>query len=248
MRNVTAAGRNVDEAVQSGLQELGLTKDKVEITVIEEGNKGFLGIFGKKPAIVKLVEKIDPIQQAKLYLQTIAEAIAGKSDVTVQESKKTVRYHITGEKAALLIGKRGQTLNALETLTQLALNRYPGQYKNVTVDAENYRLKRKETLSQLAIKLADQVLKTKNPSSLSLCRPAKEKLFTILFLDMQTTRSKHIQWVKAKIVISLFPIKDSIKPKSDKNWISVFLYPKNLLFLVISRFCRLSFFFLGVSC
>lgn len=154
MRNVTAAGRNVDEAVQSGLQELGLTKDKVEITVIEEGNKGFLGIFGKKPAIVKLVEKIDPIQQAKLYLQTIAEAIAGKSDVTVQESKKTVRYHITGEKAALLIGKRGQTLNALETLTQLALNRYPGQYKNVTVDAENYRLKRKETLSQLAIKLA----------------------------------------------------------------------------------------------
>lgn len=48
MRNVTAAGRNVDEAVQSGLQELGLTKDKVEITVIEEGNKGFLGIFGKK--------------------------------------------------------------------------------------------------------------------------------------------------------------------------------------------------------
>lgn len=136
MRNVTAAGRNVDEAVQSGLQELGLTKDKVEIIIIEEGNKGFLGIFGKKPAIVKLVEKIDPIQQAKLYLQTIAEAIAGKSDVTVQESKKTVRYHITGEKAALLIGKRGQTLNALETLTQLALNRYPGQYKNVTVDAE----------------------------------------------------------------------------------------------------------------
>ncbi|MCY7916877.1 RNA-binding cell elongation regulator Jag/EloR [Bacillus vallismortis] len=161
MRNVTAAGRNVDEAVQSGLQELELTMDKVDITVIEEGNKGFLGIFGKKPAVVKLVEKVDPIQQAKSYLHTIAEAIAGKSEVTVKENKKTVSFHITGEKAALLIGKRGQTLNALETLTQLVINRYPGQFKNVTVDAENYRLKRKDTLSQLAIRLADQVLKTK---------------------------------------------------------------------------------------
>lgn len=70
-------------------------------------------------------------------------------------------FHITGEKAALLIGKRGQTLNALQTLTQLVLNRYSDQYLNVTVDAENYRLKRKETLSQLAVRLADQVLKTK---------------------------------------------------------------------------------------
>ncbi|MGG1248318.1 RNA-binding cell elongation regulator Jag/EloR [Bacillus spizizenii] len=176
MRNVTAAGRNVDEAVQSGLQELELTKDKVEITVIEEGNKGFLGIFGKKPAVVKLVEKIDSIQQARSYLQTIAEAIAGKSDVTVQESKKAVRFHITGEKAALLIGKRGQTLNALETLTQLVLNRYPGQYKNVTVDAENYRLKRKETLSQLAIRLADQVLKTKKAVHLEPMPSSERKI------------------------------------------------------------------------
>ncbi|MCY8389436.1 RNA-binding cell elongation regulator Jag/EloR [Bacillus inaquosorum] len=176
MRNVTAAGRNVDEAVQSGLRELELTKDKVEITVIEEGNKGFLGIFGKKPAIVKLVERIDPIQQAKSYLQTIAEAIAGKSDVTVQESKKTVRFHITGEKAALLIGKRGQTLNALETLTQLVLNRYPGQYKNVTVDAENYRLKRKDTLSHLAIRLADQVLKTKKAVHLEPMPSSERKI------------------------------------------------------------------------
>ncbi|MGG0775396.1 RNA-binding cell elongation regulator Jag/EloR [Bacillus rugosus] len=176
MRNVTAAGRNVDEAVQSGLQELELTKDKVEITVIEEGNKGFLGIFGKKQAVVKLVEKIDPIQQAKAYLQTIVEAIAGKSDVTVQENKKSVSFHITGEKAALLIGKRGQTLNALETLTQLALNRYPGQYKNVTVDAENYRSKRKDTLSQLAIRLADQVLKTKKTVHLEPMPSSERKI------------------------------------------------------------------------
>ncbi|MCM3355382.1 RNA-binding cell elongation regulator Jag/EloR [Bacillus halotolerans] len=176
MRNVTAAGRNVDEAVQSGLRELQLTKDEVEITVIEEGNKGFLGIFGKKPAIVKLAEKFDPIQETKMYLERIAESIAGKSDVTVKESKKAVSFHITGEKAALLIGKRGQTLNALQILTQLVLNRYSDQYLNVTVDAENYRLKRKETLSQLAVRLADQVLKTKKDVHLEPMLSSERKI------------------------------------------------------------------------
>lgn len=176
MRNVTAAGRNVDEAVQSGLRELQLTKDEVEITVIEEGNKGFLGIFGKKPAIVKLAEKFDPIQETKMYLERIAESIAGKSDVAVKESKKAVSFHITGEKTALLIGKRGQTLNALQTLTQLVLNRYSDQYLNVTVDAENYRLKRKETLSQLAVRLADQVLKTKKDVHLEPMPSSERKI------------------------------------------------------------------------
>ncbi|MEC1611896.1 RNA-binding cell elongation regulator Jag/EloR [Bacillus mojavensis] len=176
MRNVTAAGRDVDEAVQSGLRELQLTRDEVDITVIEEGNKGFLGIFGKKPAIVKLAEKFDPIQETRIYLKRIAEFIAGKSDVTVKESKKAVCFHITGEKAALLIGKRGQTLNALQTLTQLVLNRYSDQYKNVTVDAENYRSKRKDTLSQLAVRLADQVLKTKKDVHLEPMPSSERKI------------------------------------------------------------------------
>ncbi|MEC1292075.1 RNA-binding cell elongation regulator Jag/EloR [Bacillus mojavensis] len=176
MRNVTAAGRDVDEAVQSGLRELQLTRDEVDITVIEEGNKGFLGIFGKKPAIVKLAEKFDPIQETRIYLKRIAEFIAGNSDVTVKESKKAVCFHITGEKAALLIGKRGQTLNALQTLTQLVLNRYSDQYKNVTVDAENYRSKRKDTLSQLAVRLADQVLKTKKDVHLEPMPSSERKI------------------------------------------------------------------------
>ncbi|KXZ16539.1 protein jag [Bacillus nakamurai] len=161
MRKVTAAGRHVEEAVQSGLQELQLTRDQVEITVVQEGYNGFLGIFGKKKAVVELVEKKFPVQEAKAYLEGIIKTIAGPSDVAVAESKKTVHFYINGENAALLIGKRGQTLNALETLTQLVLNRGSGQYRQAVVDAENYRQKRKEILDQLANRLANQVLKTK---------------------------------------------------------------------------------------
>ncbi|MEG9460848.1 MULTISPECIES: RNA-binding cell elongation regulator Jag/EloR [Bacillus amyloliquefaciens group] len=161
MKKVTAAGRNVEEAVQSGLQELQLTKDQVEITVVQEEYKGFLGIFGKKNAIVELEEKRNPVQEAKAYLEEIIHSIAGPSEIVTEENKKTVCFHIKGEKAALLIGKRGQTLNALETLTQLVLNRGSGQYHQAVVDAENYRRKRREILDQLANRLAKQVSKTK---------------------------------------------------------------------------------------
>ncbi|MCY8512648.1 RNA-binding cell elongation regulator Jag/EloR [Bacillus atrophaeus] len=176
MRKVTAAGQNVDEAVQSGLKELQLTIDQVEITVIDEGSKGFLGIFGKKQALVELTEKLDPVQETKAYLEQVCETIAGPSHVMINESKKTITFQIKGDKAALLIGKRGQTLNALETLTQLVLNRYSDQYWHVVVDAENYRLKRKDTLRQLAVRLADQVLKTKKAVHLEPMPSSERKI------------------------------------------------------------------------
>lgn len=94
MRKVTAAGQNVDEAVQSGLKELQLTKDQVEITVIDEGSKGFLGIFGKKQALVELTEKLDPVQETKAYLEQVCETIAGPSHVMINESKKTITFQI----------------------------------------------------------------------------------------------------------------------------------------------------------
>lgn len=88
MKKVTAAGRNVEEAVQSGLQELQLTKDQVEITVVQEEYKGFLGIFGKKNAIVELEEKRNPVQEAKAYLEEIIHSIAGPSEIVTEENQK----------------------------------------------------------------------------------------------------------------------------------------------------------------
>ncbi|NPC94889.1 protein jag [Bacillus sp. WMMC1349] len=161
MKELTATGRTVDEAVQSGLKQLGLQKADIEIHVIAEGKKGFFGIFGSQPAVVKLQEKIDPIKEAAQYLENVIAQMGIEAKVTKEAETKKIIFHLESDKMALLIGKRGQTLNALETLTQLVLNRYSDHYMQVVVDAEGYRAKRKEALTHLALKLADQAKRQK---------------------------------------------------------------------------------------
>ncbi|MED2977986.1 RNA-binding cell elongation regulator Jag/EloR [Bacillus swezeyi] len=161
MKELTATGRTVDEAVQSGLKQLELQADDVEIAVIDKGKKGLFGIFGHQPAVVKIREKADPIKEAKQYLENVISNMGIQALVMAEEEPKRVVFRLQGDKTALLIGKRGQTLNALETLTQLVINRHSDRYIHVVVDAEGYRAKRKETLTQLALKLADQASRQK---------------------------------------------------------------------------------------
>lgn len=161
MKELTATGRTVDEAVQSGLEQLGLHADDVEVDVVDEGKKGLFGIFGHRSAVVNIREKIDPVKEAKQYLENVISNMGIQAQVTAEEESKRVVFQLKGDKTALLIGKRGQTLNALETLTQLVLNRHSDRYIQAVVDAEGYRAKRKETLAQLALKLADQAARQK---------------------------------------------------------------------------------------
>ncbi|MFC4182796.1 RNA-binding cell elongation regulator Jag/EloR [Saccharococcus thermophilus] len=161
MKEVTATAATVDEAVQSALQQLGVSKDRAEIVVLDEGKKGLFGIFGSKPAVVKAILKINPVEEAELFLQKVIQQM-GVTAVTIekQQHDKQVTFMITGEQVGLLIGKHGQTLNSLQLLTQLVANRYAEEYISIIVDAENYRERREKTLMQLAEKLAEKVMKT----------------------------------------------------------------------------------------
>ncbi len=155
MRQVTASGQTVEEAVQSACVQLDVTRDKVEIEVIDEGRKGFLG-FGSKPAVIKAITLKDPIEETKEYIAAIGRQMNVNADVTAAVNGKHVTFELSGEKIALLIGKRGQTLNALQYIAQLAINKDGGRYYAVTVDAEGYRGRRKETLVSLASKMAEK--------------------------------------------------------------------------------------------
>lgn len=200
MREITSTGSTVDEAVQAALEKLNAKKDEVEIRVIDEGKKGFLGIFGQKPAIVNVKvlgedkthedfnplkeavselfpktsvdlegndeQEVDPIDEAKSFLKDVLKNMGVQAFIQVKREKKTVYFNVEGEKLAILIGKRGQTLNSLQLLTQLVVNRYAKEYIQVVLDAENYRKRREETLSQLAQKLANKATKTKQEVSL----------------------------------------------------------------------------------
>ncbi|WP_027408142.1 RNA-binding cell elongation regulator Jag/EloR [Anoxybacteroides tepidamans] len=161
MKVITATASTVDEAIQSALNELGVSRDRVEIDILDHGKKGFLGIFGNKPAVVKVTVVPHPIEETETFLKNVIEKMGIKATIEKVENDKEVLFSITGEKIGLLIGKHGQTLNSLQLLAQLVANRYTQDYINITVDAENYRTRRKEVLTQLAEKLAEKAIKTK---------------------------------------------------------------------------------------
>ncbi|MGN1387413.1 MAG: RNA-binding cell elongation regulator Jag/EloR [Bacillus sp. (in: firmicutes)] len=166
MRQVTATGQNVEAAVESALAQLQTTRDRIEIEVIDEGKKGLFGIFGSRQAEVVVTLVPDPVEEAKQFLQKVCEDMGLDVKIAVKKEGKTVTFDLSGDKIALLIGKRGQTLNSLQYLVQLVANRYSKQYLTIILDAEDYRSRRNETLIQLAERMANKVLKTRKDVAL----------------------------------------------------------------------------------
>jgi spoIIIJ-associated protein len=160
VKQVTATGQTVEEAVESALAQLQTTKDRADVSIIDEGKKGIFGIFGSRPAVVKVTVIIDPLEEAKKFLSQVSEQMGAPVEIDIQQEGKQVHFILTGEKIALLIGKRGQTLNSLQYLTQLVINRFSNQYLTVILDAEDYRNRRNDTLIQLAHRLAQKAVKS----------------------------------------------------------------------------------------
>ncbi|MFA1819633.1 RNA-binding cell elongation regulator Jag/EloR [Virgibacillus oceani] len=159
MREITASGQTVEEAVQSALEQLNTTRDQVEIEIIDEGKKGLLGVFGSKRAYVKMKIKKNHIEETETFIYEMTKNMNVDVDITTTIEENHVTYEMNGENIALLIGKRGQTLNALQYLVHLALNKDAAEYYSVTLDAEGYRGRRKETLESLAGKMADKAVR-----------------------------------------------------------------------------------------
>lgn len=166
MKEVTASGLTVNEAVEDALKQLRAKREEVEITILDEGKRGILGIFGKRPATVRVKLIHDPVKAAQAFLANVIEKMGLDAQIETKRSGKSVMFQLTGDKLAVLIGKRGQTLNSLQYLTQLVANRNSNHYIQITIDAEDYRNRRKATLNQLASRLAQQVIRTSKSVSL----------------------------------------------------------------------------------
>lgn len=158
-------GKSVTEAVEEALKQLKASRDQVDITIVEESKKGFLGL-GTKPAIVEVTLKPDPVEDATQFLKSVASKMGVDVTISVKEEEEGTVLEMSSEKIAILIGKRGQTLNALQYLTNLVANRSSKEFKRIILDAENYRERRKETLEKLAHRLASKALKINKSVSL----------------------------------------------------------------------------------
>ena len=177
MDMLTFSAKTVDEAVTKALIELGTTSDKLEYEVIEKGSAGFLGI-GAKPAIIRARKKESIQDNAVDFLAQIFDAMHMEVEITAayNDEEKELSITLEGEDMGILIGKRGQTLESLQYLVSLIVNKNSDGYLRVKLDTENYREKRKKTLETLAKNIAYKVKRTKRPVSLEPMNPYERRI------------------------------------------------------------------------
>lgn len=174
---IEVTAKTVDDAITDALVQLGTTSDQIEYEVIEKGSSGFLG-FNSKPARIKVRKKYTVEDHIKNFLDQVFEAMNMKVEIVIEKSDEDNVYDVElkGDEMGVLIGKRGQTLDSLQYLTNLAINKHAENYVKVKLDTEDYRKRRKETLENLARNIAYKVKRTKKPVSLEPMNPFERRV------------------------------------------------------------------------
>ena len=171
------SAKTVNDAITEACQKFVVTSDKLDYEVIEEGSSGFLGI-GSKPAVIKARVKSSVKDTAKDFLNSVFQAmnLTVVVDINYDEVNNSMNIDLSGDEMGVLIGKRGQTLDSLQYLVSLVVNKDVENYIHVKVDTENYRQRRKETLENLAKNISYKVKRTKRPVSLEPMNPYERRI------------------------------------------------------------------------
>lgn len=198
MEYIEVTGKTVDDAITEACQKLMVTSDKLDYEVVEKGTSGFLG-FASKPAVIKAKikeKKVEvetktsdvvsqkketsfaaaPVNDPKKFLSQVFKAMNMEVEISVDFHENEMDIELSGKEMGVLIGKRGQTLDSLQYLTSLVVNKGSADYIRVKVDTENYRKRRKETLENLAKNLAYKVKRTKRPVTLEPMNPYERRV------------------------------------------------------------------------
>ena len=176
MDKITKSGKTVDDALHEALKELHASRDEVEVTVIDEGARGFLGMFGAKDAVIQVVKKFNPEKIAVTFLQEMFQAMGMNVSIETKLKEKQLAIELSGDEMGVLIGKRGQTLDSIQYLVSLVVNKGNSPYVSILLDTENYRQRRKETLESLAYNLAKKVKQTKRNVVLEPMNPYERRI------------------------------------------------------------------------
>ncbi|WP_409343674.1 RNA-binding cell elongation regulator Jag/EloR [Paenibacillus sp. MBLB4367] len=176
MKKIVVSAKSVDEAVKQGLAQLNVTGDRVNVSVLEQPSKGLFGLIGSKEAKVELEVIPDPIEETITFLQDVFRTMDLKVRVEKQSDKDGVLLNLTGSELGILIGRRGQTLDALQYLTNIVANRFSSSHVRIVLDAEQFRERRKQTLEQLAERLATRVIRSKKEVVLEPMSPQERKV------------------------------------------------------------------------
>ena len=209
-------GKTVEDAVMEAAIKLETTSDRMEYEVLEKGSNGFLGI-GSKPARIRARKVMETAERAEKFLMDVLEAMDLKATVSMEENKeeKTLDIDLAGDDMGVLIGKRGQTLDSLQYLVSLVVNKGEDDYIRVKVDTENYRQRRKDTLENLAKNIASKVRRTGRAVVLEPMNPYERRVIhSALQADRYVETHSEGEEPFRKVVVTL---KDGVKVRDNHN-------------------------------
>ena len=177
MDYIEISAKTVDDAITDACQKFTVTSDKLEYEVVDEGKTGLLGI-GARPTVIKVRVKSSVEDKAKDFLKDVFAAmdLTVVANISYNEEENAMDIELSGDEMGILIGKRGQTLDSLQYLVSLVVNKDTENYVRVKVDTENYRKRRKETLENLARNISYKVKRTKRPVSLEPMNPYERRI------------------------------------------------------------------------
>ena len=202
---IEVSSKSLEDAITEACQKLSVTSDKLEYEVVDEGSNGFLGI-GSKPTVIKARVKGSLTDIAKDFLKEVFAAmnLTVVVDVKYDENEKAMDINLSGDEMGVLIGKRGQTLDSLQYLVSLVINKGSEDYIRVKLDTEDYRARRKDTLENLAKNISYKVKRTKRPVSLEPMNPYERRIIhSALQNDKYVTTHSEGEEPFRRVIVSL---------------------------------------------
>ena len=202
MKTLEKSGKTIDDADDAAVAELGCSREDANIEIIAMPSKGILG-FGAKPAIVRVSVEDKATAYAMDFLSTIFKKFDIDVKINVTEGEEFITLDLIGKDLGILIGRRGETLDALQYLTNLTVARHFEERCKIILDVEGYRSKREESLARLAKKLADRVKESGKNMSLEPMSPYERRIIhTVLQSDDQVRTFSEGEEPYRKVVIA----------------------------------------------
>jgi len=190
---VEKEGKTVESAINEALMELDIDLEDADIEILDEGNKGLFGLIGGRSAVVRVYKKSNYEEIVRNFLTPILSAMEVDEDISIDlDANNNLTVRLSAENIGIVIGRRGETLDALQYLLGLAVNKYSDNFMRVVLDVGNYREKREETLERLAKRLADKVLKTKRNMTLEPMNPYERRIIHATLQDFSSIETYSI--------------------------------------------------------
>lgn len=178
LNQIRKSGKTVEEALALALEELGVGENEVTYNVVEEASKGFLGIGAKEATVEVQLKTITKKDVASGFLSGLFGAMGMEVEITSEETDDGLSIELAGDDMGIVIGKRGDTLDSLQYLTSLVVNKDKShdEYTRVSIDTEGYRQKREESLKALSERLANKVAKSGKKYTLEPMNPYERRI------------------------------------------------------------------------